>query len=80
MTFMGHTLLLATDGESWKSDPMALPIIFLGRADGGSWFGIVTLACRGANLQVRNRPSLRSAKAALEKQVRELRKSLESFR
>ncbi len=79
MRFMGHTLTLAKDGESWKSDPKALPIIVIGLCIDGTWFGFVTTASRSANLQVHRRPSLRAAKAALEKQVRQLRASLESF-
>lgn len=79
MKFMGHRLVLSKVRGGWYTDQRSLPMVSFFTDIHGKWHGILTLACRGTNLGVRNRPSFRAARVALEKQVRELIASLESF-
>jgi len=77
--FMNRVLIDRKRGDqpTFESNPPTdFPLIVIGRATSGSWFGIVTCLTHGANLQVHRRPTLRAAKDALAKRIRGLRDEL----
>ena len=79
MKFMGRTLTTGKGDDCLRSDWRFYPMICFGQDIHGRWFGLITCQLRGAGFGVSGKPSLRAAKAALEKQVRMLRAELETL-